>query len=854
MHNRRDFITQAAALAGTMGLTNVLTMSIQQAQAIAPTSGSTYLDAEHVVILMQENRSFDHAYGSLSGVRGFNDPRAITLPDGNPVWVQTNDAKQSYSPFRLNIKDTQATWMGCLPHSWSDQVDARNGGKYDQWLQAKRSGEKTFAEMPLTMGYYNREDIPFYYALADAFTICDQHFCSALTGTTPNRLYLWTGSIRAKPSADSPAHVLNSDADYDHAVGWTTFPERLEQAGVSWKIYQNELSLDVGLSGEEAAWLANFGDNAIEYFSQFNVRYLPTYRRQLAALAERLPGEITALEKQVAAPAETPAKAAALAKQLAQAKAQLQNVLEARERWTDVNYEKLSAYGKSLHAKAFCTNTDDPLYRELETIEYQDGDAKRTVRVPKGDVLHQFREDVDRGVLPTVSWLVAPEAFSDHPGSAWYGAWYIAEALNILTKNPEVWKKTIFLLTYDENDGYFDHVPPFVAPDPSRPETGAVSKGADANLEFVTLEQDAKRKPRAQARESSIGLGYRVPMVIASPWSRGGNVCSQVLDHTSPLQFLEKLLTHRTGKKIEESNISPWRRAVCGDLTSSFKADDVGGTVDLVPLPRDAFVEEIYNARFKKLPGGYRAWTEEEVKAVRKNPRAGDLLPSQEPGQRPSTPLPYELVVDGGVNKDRKQFEIYLAARDLAFGERAAGSPFTVYARNGDDVKVWNYAVAAGEQITGAWPLSDFAGSRYNLAVYGPNGFHRAFTGGPDDPVVEIRADYQRARHGSNELNGDLEVRVKNRDARKRTIELVDLGYGSAAEKRELDAGAVVTFLVKASAHHGWHDFSVRVDGYPKFEKRYAGRVETGKWSISDPAMAGDRKAAQAILTRPDNT
>jgi phospholipase C len=92
--------------------------------------------------------------------------------------------------------------------------------------------------------------------------------------------------------------------------------------------------------------------------------------------------------------------------------------------------------------------------------------------IPKGDVLHQFRKDVGTGHLPAVSWLVAPENFSDHPSSAWFGAWYVAEALNILTRNPEVWKKTVFVLTYDENDGYFDHVPPFVAPDPDNPESG----------------------------------------------------------------------------------------------------------------------------------------------------------------------------------------------------------------------------------------------------------------------------------------------------------------------------------------------------------------------------------------------
>ena len=238
-------------LSGGAGLLQTLPDSIQRAISIDPAVGSTFYDAEHVVILMQENRSFDHCYGSLQGVRGFNDPRAITQPDNNLVWLQKNAKGETFIPFRLNIKDTKATWLGSLPHSWSDQVDARNGGRYDQWLISKPSGQEGFEEVPLTMGYYNREDIPFYYSLADAFTVCDQNFCSSLTGTTPNRLYLWTGTIRTEQNVSSQANVSNSDVDYDNEVNWTSFPERLENAGISWKIYQNEISLESGFDEDE---------------------------------------------------------------------------------------------------------------------------------------------------------------------------------------------------------------------------------------------------------------------------------------------------------------------------------------------------------------------------------------------------------------------------------------------------------------------------------------------------------------------------------------------------------------------------------------------------------------------------
>src|SRR5579871_2818458 len=264
MGTRRDFFRQAAFAGGARALGTLLS-SIERASAIDPPKGSSFLDAEHVVILMQENRSFDHSFGMLRGVRGFNDPRAVTLPDRKPVWLQTNSAGETYAPFRLDIKNTKATWLGSLPHSWSDQSDARNHGNHDGWLDAKVSDAKECAGMPFTMGYYEREDIPFYYALADAFTICDQNFCSTLTGTTPNRLHLWTGTCRAKPTTDSPALVRNEDCEYGQWVSWTTFPERLEDLGVSWKIYQNELTVPTGLEDEAAAWLSNFGDSPLEW-------------------------------------------------------------------------------------------------------------------------------------------------------------------------------------------------------------------------------------------------------------------------------------------------------------------------------------------------------------------------------------------------------------------------------------------------------------------------------------------------------------------------------------------------------------------------------------------------------------
>src|SRR5690606_35796175 len=123
------------------------------------------------------------------------------------------------------------------------------------------------------------------------------------------------------------------------------------------------------------------------------------------------------------------------------------------------------------------TRINGPKYHQTETLNYLDGGEARPAKVPAGDVLYDFRKAVGSGNLPTVTWLVAPQKSSDHPSAPWYGAWYVSEVLDILTKNPEVWKKTIFILNYDENDGYFDHITPFVPPNPNDEREGKVSSG-----------------------------------------------------------------------------------------------------------------------------------------------------------------------------------------------------------------------------------------------------------------------------------------------------------------------------------------------------------------------------------------
>lgn len=830
MDKRRDFVKRVAAFAAASGLP----ASIRRAVAIDPVPGSTFMDAEHVVILMQENRSFDHCYGSLQGVRGFNDPRAVSLPDGNPVWLQSNKNGQTWAPFRLDLKGTNSTWLGCLPHDWPDQSKARHDGRHDKWLDYKRSHRKDIADQPMTLGYHVRDDVPYYYALADAFTVCDQNFCSSLTGTNPNRLHLWSGTVRSEPRPESKACIRNGDAENREGVRWTTFPERLEELGIPWRVYQNELYLPTGLSEAATPWLGNFGDNALEYFSQYGVRFAPQHRRHLESRVQELAAEVARHQSR---PKPWTAE---MEKEAAEAEKNLQWYREEVERWSDARFQARPERERTIHRRAFTINEGDPDFRTLETVRYRDGDTERTMEVPKGDLFHQFRADVRDGTLPPVSWLVAPQVFSDHPDSPWYGAWYLAEAIDILTSRPEVWQKTIFILCYDENDGYFDHVPPFVPPDPRDPDTGTTDI-PDTELEFVReAQEDAYRKawPKSATHTGPIGLGYRVPLVIASPWSRGGYVNSQVFDHTSILRLLETWLTGKTGKPVRETNITPWRRAICGDLSSVFRpaADTTANAPQKVE--RVPFFTAIHQAQFRPHPTVPKPLSAEEITRARQSPATSPALPRQEPGTRPACALPYELEVRAGRSADGRSLELRFIAGDQRFGSRAAGAPFHVYSpvasqspgsRDWSSGRTWAIATAAGSETRYAWAYSHFADDTPHLRVHGPNGFYREFLSAADDPLPEVAVEATDDGHARVTF-------IPRPGQPPLAVVITDASYGAAPMTIGL-RGEPITKVIPLASSHGWYDWILTAPDAKNCLRRLAGHLESGRDSRTDPLM-----------------
>jgi phospholipase C len=837
MQTRRDFLRLAAMLSGAAGVSGFVPESIQRAYAIAPEPGSTYLDAEHVVILMQENRSFDHTLGTLRGVRGFNDPRAMRLPNGNSVFVQTDASGASFAPWRLDIKDTKITWMGSIPHSRNSQVDAWNEGRHDGWLEAKRSGNHEYSALPITMGHYTREDLPFYYALADAFTVCDQSYCSVMTSTTPNRSAFWTGTIRDRQSTDSKVYIRNDEL-FRLKMPWKTYPERLQEAGVSWKFYQNELTYS-GLRGEEDAWLGNFGTNLLECFAAYNIEAYPGFPLAIKAQIASLTEQTATLKDQAAKQSDSKTATRLKARiehnesRIAELEAQIPGSGSER-------YNQLTEQQRALHHAAFVTNAANPDYHSLDELSFTDGDRTETMAAPKGDIFYQFRKDVNEGKLPAISWLSSPEKFSDHPTSPWYGAWYVSEVMDILTKNPEVWKKTVFILTYDENDGYFDHAPSYVAADPRRPETGGASEGIDTGLEYTYAQDELDQGvPERDARSGPIGMGFRVPMIIASPWTRGGWVNSELFDHTSTLMFLESFVEKKYGKTVKEENISAWRRAISGNLTSVFRPYE-RKEPDLDFLDRDKFVVSIQKARYKEIPSNYKMLEETHIEDINRNLQRSLFTSHQEPGVRPANALPYELYADGVLSSDGSHLELTLRAGDRLHGPRSAGAPFNVYLRNLKDssdkqFRAATFAVKAGDALKQQYPVSLFADSKYAIEVHAPNGFYRSFTGPSGSEFVGVRPEYELK---NAKPTGNIIVHVQNPSLKPLVVTVTDNSYGTGMRTLRLASKQENSMVVDLQKTHGWYDFTVRAEER-EVEAHFAGRVETGRSSTSDPLMGG---------------
>ena len=493
--DRRHFLGGGLLLgAGLLSARGAKFSSIETARSVPP-AGSDVGAIEHVVFLMQENRSFDHYFGSYKAVRGFDDHAAGSLG----AFAQSDSANTTRRPvgyqlpFHLDTRSGHGECTHDIAHEWLVQHQSWSEGAMDAFVKTHSSPRNDGAVNGLlTMGYYTRVDLPFHYALADAFTICDHYFCSVLGPTHPNRLMAMSGTIDPGGTRGGPILTTNSSPDIVGSAHWTSVPELLEDAGVSWKTYTTP-----GQGFIPSAPNLGFGDAILQYFA--------AYRKPSSSLFQR----------------------------------------------------------------AFLP------------------------RYPA-----DFVRDVRAGTLPKVSWIVSPNGYDEHPPAPpAYGAWLTSQILTTLASNRALWSKTVVFLTYDENGGFFDHVAPPTAP------LGTPGEYLTQVLLPTTARGDA----------GPIGLGFRVPMLVISPFSRGGFLSSNVFDHTSMIRFLES----RFG--IHCSDISAWRRKTVGDLTSTLRTSHPN--VTLPHLPSTATVR----SRARSVEG----CTTSDVAGIDTSLRAYPLPPTQ---------------------------------------------------------------------------------------------------------------------------------------------------------------------------------------------------------------------------------
>ncbi|MFF1902464.1 phosphocholine-specific phospholipase C [Kitasatospora sp. NPDC058218] len=685
--SRRKFVALSGAaaaglaVAGTTGA-GAAPGAPAAAPSVALSQTGTIADAKHIVILMQENRSFDHYFGMLRGVRGFADRSAIQIANGYSVFNQPNGLGRQY-PWQFSATkpaggadpERLAQCNGDLAHGWSDQHRAWNGGKMDSWVAAKGNVR--------TLGYLTRQDIPFHYALAENWTICDAYFCSVISATGPNRTYHWSGQIDPDGKAGGPAY----DGGDEKGLRWQTYAEALEDAGVSWKVYQNAAD--------------NYGDNALAYFTRFS-----------------------------SAPAGSP----------------------------------LAVKGMGSVPKV-------------------------TGRTPD-DIVAAIKADALNGTLPQVSWIVPDQGSSEHPYSTPQdGAHFVHNVIDALAANPDVFDSTVLFLNYDENDGFFDHVPPPAAP-------------AGTPGEFYG--------------GTNIGLGFRVPMIAISPWTRGGWVNSEVFDHTSVLRFLEKW-TAAIGKPATCPNITDWRRRVCGDLTSAF--DFANPVYGLPALPNTDAV--IGMSSCGPLP----------------NPAPVDnKLPVQEPGTRQARALPYQP----NANLDRLEFgsagavKVWLKmANEGAVAQKSAH--FAAYANAYRSGGPWQYTVDPGGNQSDFFNCgTGFGGGPYDLSVVGPNRFLRRFKG---DATKAGRNAAVTASYAVEPGTGKpaLYFKLANTGTTALTFTIASNNYRTDGPwTYQVPAGGSVSDFFNAVAYtNGWYDFTVTVDADGSWSQRFTGHLETGAASVS---------------------
>ena len=740
--NRRNFLKAAGAGAAL----SVFPPSIQRALAIRATSETgTIADVKHIVLVMQENRSFDHYYGTMPGVRGYSDRFPIPSPNGS-IWNQTGVGGQ-VQPFRLNTTNYNGYWIGG-DHSWQTMHAAWNQGVMSGWPLAKSVNG--------TVGYLDQPDLPFYRALASAFTICDSYHCAVLGPTYPNRLFWETGTngaIYGQGAVIATDDCWELDNPVANGLTWPTMSETLMAAGISTKFYSA-----VSAGGDTSGTLCG----AFQAFRQTNVN--------LASLGSPSTPYATMATNSTLTPSQV---------------------------------QMYGAYG----------NTMPTLGPAIE----DDSTTTQIGGVPINGVLADIAADIANGTLPQVSWVAAPGLYQEHPldSTGPQGEYWMEALLNTLTANPEVWAQTVLLINYDENDAFFDHMPPPCPPSP-KGATGEYcgASNVDTTGEYLTMGPFPGDTTQFVPDGNPVGPGMRVPMLVISPWSVGGYVNSQTFDHTSTLRFIEQVFN------VTCPNITKFRRAVMGDMTSCFNFASPNTTVPALPAaPNTSAVNSIY--------------TFQQSAPVQAAPAWGSASLPQQPlpasGLTPSRALPYKLHTTASVNPVANVVNLEFSNT----GTQAA--VFHVYDQLNLTTTPRRYVVDAGTQLSDQWAVSsNTPAGQYSLFVHGPNGFHRLFEGNVSQMSTSANPEIQVCY---DETNNAVYLTMINSGVAAANITVTANAYRTDGPwTYTVAAGAQLEVSWSLTNTYNWYDFSVSSDN-GAFVRRFAGRLENGQDGVSDPAM-----------------
>ncbi|OAA57415.1 non-hemolytic phospholipase c [Niveomyces insectorum RCEF 264] len=424
--------------------------------ASSANAASSLAGIKHVVMIMMENRSFQHYFGTMAGVRGFADPN-VQMNGNRSVWYQDvtglTDKADYLLPYWLNYEQSEENYnkSQCLcagANNWIPTQQAMNNGLNNMWPKYAT---------PQSWGYFKRQDIAYHFALAESYTVGDMYHAAITSNTDPNRWYWQSGTINV-PGGKTPLGAGGVVLDDNQANGcvatnldclplqWPAFAQYLDEAGIDWRSFQNSWD-----------WATN---NGLFYFQAFQE----------------------------------------------------------------------AAVNSSLYQRGLAFDGDNGL------------DA--------------FRAAAAAGTLPEVSWAFPPGSLQEHPpNTPQDGAWWINQIVDAAIHGKDK-DDTVILLNWDEGGGWGDAVLPIISP-----------KGTPGEW---------FEDPYGQLGYTFSGPGIRIPLIMISPYTRGGHVFTERGDHSSILLFLEQYLAARGYSNITaKAQMSDWRREHQSNLVNAFDFENL---------------------------------------------------------------------------------------------------------------------------------------------------------------------------------------------------------------------------------------------------------------------------------------